>query len=651
MITRPGAPLPVGILVVLAVPALLWCRSGGAAESQPQGGFRVWNESTLQVVNVAGQAPAAPAASLAIIGVKNGTFAAQLVVGDQKPIKGLKVEVSGLKGPGTIPASAAQVRYALYDGTLAGYDARASFFDSLEEFPPAEVPAAKGGAVQPVWITVIVPADAKPGDYSGQVTVSAEGAGPVSVPVSLRVFDWKLPAPQNFTAHMDMIQSPETVALAYDVPLWSDAHLKLLDETFALLAPLACKSVYVTCIRRTHFGNEHAQVRWVLGDDEELTPDYSIVEKYLDAATARLGKVPSVIFYCWEPPESGGHAGGTDYAVRLADRPILITMVDPKTGELSAQSGPAWGTPESKAFWKKMTDGLQPVLKKRGLENSMLFGLAGDWRPTKQAMGDISNGVSGARWAGHSHMKFGGDNNQLHGYDLGMAAILWGINMAPVDPSQGYAYGWSNPFNLLYFSRNEIYQLGSQVPLSIYRLEVERWIGAKPTYTKGTVLGVGARGLGRVGADFWQVLKDGRGRVRGNLAGRYPEAFWGQLNMNNGIPWLLGHGKNGPLATMRSEAVREGIQDVEARIYLEKAWLDDGAKALLGEDLRGRIRAALDERIRMCVRIGDKSGKGQPAAIDWDKNRELLFGLAAEVAGKYGGREPAPSLKPEPPRK
>jgi hypothetical protein len=638
-------------MAALSVQVLLLSGLVAAAEGQPPGGLRAWPLSPLQVPGATDPAPAGASAGLSLVGVRNGTFAAQLVVGDQKPIKGLKVEVSALKGPGAIPASAAQVRYALYDGMLAGYDVRPSFFDSLEEFPPAEVPAAKGGAVQPVWITVSVPADARPGDYSGQVTVSAEGAAPVAVPLGLKVFDWKLPEPQNFTAHLDMIQSPESVAMAYDVPLWSDAHLKLLDKTFALLAPLACKSVYITCIRRTHFGNEHAQVRWALGDDGELTPDYSVAEKYLDAATARLGKVPSVIFYCWEPPESGGHAGGTDYAVRLADRPILITVADPKTGELSAQSGPAWGTAESKAFWKKMTDGLGPVLKKRGLEGSMLFGLAGDWRPTKQAMDDISNGVKGARWAGHSHMKFSGDNNQLHGYDLGMAAILWGINMAPVDPAEGRAYGWSNPFNLLYFSRNEIYQLGSQVPLAVYRLEAERWIGAKPGYTKGTVLGVGARGLGRVGADFWQVLKDGRGRIRGNLAGRYPEAFWGQLNMNNGIPWMLGRGKNGPVPTMRSEAVREGIQDIEARIYLEKAWLDDGAKALLGEDLRGRVRTALDERIRMCVKTNGTGGKGAVPAIDWNKNSELLFGLAAEVAGKYGGREPAPNLKPETPKK
>ncbi|MHC4917022.1 MAG: glycoside hydrolase domain-containing protein, partial [Planctomycetota bacterium] len=347
-------------IALLAAPALLFCRPSGAAEGRAQGGFRVWSLSPMQVPGAGALAPDAPSARLTLVGVRNGSFSAQLVVGDGKPIRGLKVEVSDLRGPGTIPASAARVRYALYDGVLAGYGARPSFFDSLEGFPPVEVPLVKGRAVQPVWIAVSVPADARPGEYAGRVTVGAAGQAPVSVPLSIKVLDWKLPEPRDFGARMDIVQSPESVALAYDVPLWSDAHLKLLDKSFALIAPLAGKSLYVSCIRRTHFGNEHAMVRWVMNDDGDLKPDFSVVEKYVDVAVRRLGKPSAIIFYCWEPPESGGHAGGTNFAVRIADRQILITVVDPETGELSPQAGPAWGTPEAGEFWKKMTDGLRP---------------------------------------------------------------------------------------------------------------------------------------------------------------------------------------------------------------------------------------------------------------------------------------------------
>ncbi|HOX04825.1 MAG TPA: DUF6067 family protein [Planctomycetota bacterium] len=615
--------------------------AGVAANTGPLAGrgFKVWNQSIIQTVFLPDYPdPFTPVSPVRLIGVRNGTFAGQVVVGDEKPIKGLKAEVSDLKGPGTIPASAVVVRYEVADGA-SGYGVP-GFFDSLEEAAPAEVPVYKehGGSVQPVWITVNVPADAKPGAYTGTVTVSAEGVKPAIVPVTLKVLDWKLPPVQQYISCMDVIQSPESVAMAYDVPLWSDAHFKLLDKTFSILAPLANKTVFISCIRRTHFGNEHAMVRWVRGDDGELTPDFSIAEKYLDVATKHLGKIPGVILDCWEPPESQGHAGGAGTAARTYDKPILITLVDPATGKLKPRQGPAWGTPESKEFWKKLTDGIGPVLKKRGIENSMLFGLIGDARPTKQAMDDITAGVPGAKWAVHSHFYC----DKWQGYDIGMGIALWGIGVTPVDPREGYSFGWSNPMWLSYYPR----EMKMQSSLVEHRVKLERWMGAKRSYTPFVSKGVGPRGLGRIGADFWPVLKDDRGRVRGSLAGRYPEAAWGQLNLNFCIPYILGKGKTGPLATVRSEAFRESLQEVEARVYLEKALLDDNAKTVLGEDLGKRCREALDERIRMGL-CAEGEGESWYISSDWARRSDLLFGLASEVAAKYGDKEPQPNLKNE----
>jgi hypothetical protein len=602
-------------------------------------GFRLWNQSVIQTVFLADSPdPFAPVSPVHLTGVRNGTFCGQVIVGDEKPIQGLAAEVTDLTGPGTIPASAVQVRYAVLHRTER--ERQPPFFDSLEESPPAEVPvyAEHGGSVQPLWISVRVPADAKAGDYRGKLTVRAEGIQPVSVPLELRLWDWTLPDVRQFTSCMDVIQSPESLALAYDVPLWSDEHFRLLDKTFSLLAPLSNKTVFITAVRRTHFGNEHAMVRWVRGDDGELTPELSVVEKYLDVAVRRLGKIPGVILYAWEPPESQGHAGGGGSAARTADRPALITTVDPETGKMSPRQGPAWGTPESKAFWRKLTDVLQKALAKRGLENSLLFGLAGDARPTKLAMDDITNGVSKARWAIHSHYYC----DQWQGYDMGMTVALWGIGCAPADPSTGYSFGWSNPRWVSYFPR----ELKLESTLVEYRTKLEAWMGARAAYTPFVAKGMGPRGLGRIGADFWPVLKDSRGRVRGTLAGRYPETAWGQLNLNNCTPYILGRGQKGPLATVRSEAFREALQELQTRIFVEKALLDDEAKDLLGEDLMARCRKALDERIRMGLH---SAGEGQPWFIssDWCQRSELLFGLAAEVAKKLG-RDPKPNVTPEP---
>jgi hypothetical protein len=601
-------------------------------------GFKAWNQSVIQKVFLPDYPdPFSPLEPIQLTGVRNGTFAGQVVVGDDTPIKGLKAVASALTGPATIAASAVQVRYGLPDGV-----GKPAWFDSLDDEAPAEVPVfpEHGGAVQPIWVTVAVPADARGGDYSGALTVSADGLKAVAVPLKLRVIDWALPPVDKYVTALDIIQSPESVAMAYDVPLWSEGHLKLLDRTFSLLGPLGAKTLYITCIRRTHFGNKHAMVRWTRGEDGELSPDFSIVERYLDVALKHIGRPRGVILYCWEPPESQGHAGQ-----RAWDKPVLITVVDSETGKLSPIVGPAWGTPESKVFWKKLTDGIQPVLKKRGLEDAMLLGLIGDSRPTKVAMDDIANGMNGRdHWALHSHLFC----TNWQGHDVAFVNALWGIGLVPHDPSKsegihgGYAFGWSNPLWLSYYPR----EMHISSTLVEHRVKLETWMGARKPYTPFVAPGTGARGLGRLGGDFWRVVKDRRGRVRSTLAGRYPEAAWGQLDLNFCVPYLLGKGPKGALPTVRSEALRLGLQEVEARIYVEKAWLDDEAKTLLGDKLMARIRAALDERIRMCL---NARGEGESwfIASGWNARTEELFNLAAEISRKLG-REPKPNLTPRP---
>ncbi|KKM00225.1 hypothetical protein LCGC14_1806580, partial [marine sediment metagenome] len=619
-----------------------WCRTGlidlklsapPAAAVTPNvsrtkgRGFLAWNQSILRRVYTSDYAdPFAPLAPVRITGVRKGVFAGQIVVGSDTPIKGLRVKVTDLKGPGKIPASAVAVRYAVADGAIARGN-KARTFDSLAWAAPAEVPvyAKGGGALQPIWITVTVPAGAKAGDYAGRITMAADGVAPITTELRLHVVDWSLPAPADFVTRMDIVESPESVAMAYNVPLWSDEHFKLLDKVFGLMAPLAARTLYITCVRRTHFGNEHAMVRWTRDADRNLLPDLSIVEKYLDVATKHLGKIPGVILYCWEPTRSMGHAGGAGSPGRTHDKPILLTMVDPKTGKLKRRKGPAWGTPESKALWTALAKGMKRVLAKRGMADSMLFGLIGDNRPTKQAMDDIGAGSPGTKWAAHSHYYV----TKWRGYPIGMASSLWGIGCVPVDPDQGYGYGWNNPFWLVYYPR----EMSASSPLVDYRTKVETWMGARSRSLQAYAKAKGARGLGRLGADFWRVIKDYRGNLKDSLAGRYPESYWGQLNMNYCVPRLLGKGPNGPLATIRYEAFRENIQEVEARIFIEKALLDPKAAAVLGDDLVRRCRIVLDERIRMALHA---AGEGLVWFVSsgWDERAAKLFRLAAEVDKK-----------------
>jgi hypothetical protein len=334
----------------------------------------------------------------------------------------------------------------------------------------------------------------------------------------------------------------------------------------------------------------------------------------------------------------------------------MYTLWDKKRNKLRKRKGPAWGTPESKKFWKRFTDHVVPMLKKHDMEKSLLFGLIGDARPTQTAMDDICNGLpkEKANWAVHSHH----DCPNWKGYNVGMRIALWGIHLNICDPKQGHGFGWKTKRWLMYYPRE--FNMVSSLPEHRYKLEM--WMNAFSRHEAKYNLKRGkpmryACGLGRIGGDFWRVVKDGRGRVVGTLAGYYPESYWGQLNLNYCISSIMGKGKKNPLRTVRSEAFREGTQDVEVRVFVEKSFEIPEHRAKVGEAFAKKAREFLDTRIRMCNRWGGtrkdhKSGKIADVALDWQASNEKLFALAAEAAKKLGkhyieghGPQPKPPAK------
>ena len=580
---------------------------------RPQG-LRVWNQDPEQRVQATAYGdPCEPLLPIRLAGARNGAFSGQVVVSSNGALRGLKVAASELTGPGTIPASAVQVRCALPDK-----DTRL-LFEVLSPAAPAEVAPDKGGAVMGVWVTVKVPADARPGDYRGALTVSLEGERPVEVPVELRVAAWTMPESKDFVSHVGLTQSPESVAMRYDVPLWSAEHWKLLKQSFELLGQAGSDDVFITALRRTHWGNMHSMVRWVRQSDGSLKPDLSIAQKYLDLALAHLGKVPVVCLYCWEP-FTGSHYGNKK---STSNAGMLFTIVDPATGKLEEAEGPKWGTPEIREFWKPVFEELRGILKERGLEGSLMIGVAGDSRPNKDAVEDLQAVAPEAKWVVQSHMRA----NNFFGQPVGYLADVWNSPVAP-DPDVKRLYGWKSPVLRTTFPRagsSTVNPVRTSSPLVQYRVALEGMSAA------------GLRGFGRMGADFWEVLdpkapyRNGYSRSL-NILGRFRESNWGQLYLGNSTPYVLAPGPAGPLPTVRFEMIRQGAQDMEARVYLEKSLLDDALRARLGEDLARRCQQLLDDRLR-AVLIGRTSwllfSGGQ-------ERLERLYALAGEAAEKLG---------------
>jgi hypothetical protein len=595
-------------------------------------GLRVWGRSVVSRAD-AGEYPDPnePPGALALSGCRNGAFAAQFAVGSGAAIGGLKVEASGLKpvssaGGEEIPGSAVQLRYLKpnNDFILAGAYFRRIGLDVLEEAPAASVPAAGGGAVQPVWLTVRVPKEAKPGDYAGKVTVSAAGGAPVELAVRLKVADWTLPEPQDFAANVGLMQCPDAVAGQYGVPLWSEEHWKLLDKTFALLGYVGNDEVYIPLICGTYLGNAESMVRWVKDGDKGYKQDYTVAEKYLDLVAKHLGKPPVVSLYVWD--RQGGTWGPTGVNFGEQKDPARVTLLDPASGKTERMDAPRWGTPEAVTFWKPVIDGMRERLKARGLEGSMQIGVALDHRPPKTAVADLKAAAPGVKWSVHSHMAAGGSmTTDIMGY----GTHVW-CSPRLVDPAAKPPYVIKNPYIFTGFPRGGVGGIGP-----VYNDDPPhyRWL------LEG-LMACGHEGFGRVGADFWPTKKNAQGKQGITYGG---DAGDTSVTLSDSSPAVLAPGATGPVSTMRLEMLREGAQEAEAAMFIARALADPARKGRLGDELAGRAQALLEARVRTMLRtMGQASpcNAGCPAdwglfeLIPWQADSEKLFATAGEVAAK-----------------
>ena len=566
----------------------LWAVAIVAAAIAPAAtaGVAVWNYEILgDAYRVTEPGPLAP---ITIVGARNGTFSGAVAVSSEKPITGLRATMGTLSTDGAaIPADKIAVRYAASWGSIGGGPGG---LDILLESPPAKVAVEKNRALVGVWVTVTVPKDAKPGLYRGQLTVEASDLPPQTVSVELSVADWPLSDPEGWRTWVEMIQSPDTLTLEYGMPMWSDRHWAMIAKSFDLIRPTGSRVVYIPLIRNTNQGNAESMVRWIRQEDGSYKQDYSIMEKYLDLAEQHLGKPTLVVFYAWdaylvisfrkesyvERPKEPGQA---QQRWDLRQQGIAVTMFDPKTGKTEPGNLPLYTAPGSRDLWKPVYDELRQRMKRRELDKTMALGMVTDLEPSKEDVKFLQDVSGGMSWIAHSHFRRlrgkAGPNTILSGIaDLRYEAHAYDLTYQ-VNPEKGRLFGWKLPVLSTYIDR---FGLLNGAALRIRQMPELNITG-------------GQRGLGRVGGDFWSVIRDKSGNRAGQAFARYPENHWRGLNIAN---YLLAPGPDGPVATARLANLREGLQECEARILVESALLDAQQKQRLGPDLAQRAQAILD---------------------------------------------------------
>jgi len=665
-------------------------------------GLQVWNGSLLRTdFQLDFAAASETLRPITFMAARNGVFSDKVVVGLANPIRGLQAVPSELTGAGgTIPASALRVRYAMpgaaeygifnatygqgSGGTFAGamnvlFDAPSAVYEVFNpataergtsyRFSPArsanatlgELGKARfaPGAVAPVWLTVSVPADAKPGVYEGKLALSCEGEKSVDVPVRLEVADWMLHAPETFKTWVELVQSPDTLQLEYGVSAWSDKHFELIARSFRLMREVGSGVLYLPLICSTNYGNEESIVRWVKKGENDYDFDFTAMDKYLEVAQKNLGKPKIVCFVVWDlfllsadDVDESEKRPNANLGLFKTGRPtgpiVTLTTPDPATGKLATATFPNkyFRNEGIKTLWKRLFGQLRERMKKRGMEDAMMIGWFSDYRARNDEIGFWGAVTGNLPWVTHSHyMQY-----YASGKWEGKAGYMTSIHDAnePGDPAVRRAYGWKNPrlhAQQLLRALGQNYEMDA-IPGTMWQ-----------NMTEVTLAG-GQRGFGRIGGDTWHVIKDKKGKRVARAFERYPWSIWNNLELAMSF---LAPGPEGAVATAHFEQFREGVQMSEARIYIEDALTDAAKRRKLGDDLAQECQATLDERLlcnlRGMTEYGLSGGGSQGGPWEWKfhpgvtghawfqssgwRQRSAgLYALAAEV-GRALGQEAA----------
>lgn len=216
---------------------------------------------------------------------------------------------------------------------------------------------------RPLWVTIDVPRDAQPGQYSGTVEIASERGGTRKLAFTLRVVEATMPAAEQRRFHLDLWQNPYAVTRMADVPLWSDAHLRQMRPVMTRLAAAGQRGITATITHRPWngqtydaFGNMITEIKRV---DGTWQYDFSVFDRWVEFMRS-CGVGPYIYCYSVIPWQLTFHY--YDQATN--------TMVDAKLDPTK---------PEFDDYWVPKLSALAAHLKQKGWFEHTLIAM--DERP------------------------------------------------------------------------------------------------------------------------------------------------------------------------------------------------------------------------------------------------------------------------------
>lgn len=450
----------------------------------------------------------------------------QVVVRSSGTVKGLRAKMEALKLEGAegraLPvASIRFVGFVPVDRPM-----QAPPRDRLRE-PPADYPDpllesesvdVRKDTAQPVWVTIPVPVDAAPGMYSGQITISGQGeAGPVSAELPLRMRVYPVTVAQSRLWVTNWFQMGRFSA-EYKGKTDSPEYWELLRR---YARNMAAHRQNVALISPLHLAEYKA------GADGKLEIDFGRFDRWVEIFKAEgvIGRI--------EGGHLGGRAGDWESAFVVHIRRI-------KDGKVESAEVPP-DTAEADGFYARFFPALADHLRQKGWFDIYTQHLADE---------PIGSNIASYRAIAALVRKYAPGFKIIeacHTKDLTGSMDIW-------VPQLNYYHNDYKHYRERQKAGEEVWFYTCVFPQGEYANRFIEQSLIKTRLLHWINFRYGATGYLHWGYNQW---------TEEDPFTRTTRAHGGPPYLPAGDPWIVYPGKDGPLDSIRFEAMRDGIADYE----------------------------------------------------------------------------------------
>ena len=288
---------------------------------------------------------------------------------------------------------------------------------------PEETCQLKAETTRPVWCTLDVSRDAKPGVHklALEVTDSATQKVVGKLTLSVRVLDRTLPTPADQQFHVDFWQQPYAVSRQYGLKRWSKEHMEALKPYLRLLARSGQKVVSAILFYEPwgdqSFDKFDPMIRTTRRKDGTWSYDYTIFDRWVELC-AECGIDRQINCFSMVP---------WDMSFRYFDE-ATGKDIDLRTSTSS---------PEYKALWTSFLQNFATHLKERGwydktciaMDERGLPNMLDAYRVLQEAVPDMKMSLAGTY---HKELV-----DKLYDY-----CIAYGEDFSPEELAARRAKGW-----------------------------------------------------------------------------------------------------------------------------------------------------------------------------------------------------------------